>query len=63
LLFGGAAEPDYGVVSIHHVGILCENLERSLAFYKDLLGELAIHLVFLLFSACGVFAWTGKQMS
>ncbi|KAL6897859.1 hypothetical protein ACP4OV_006818 [Aristida adscensionis] len=31
-------EPDYGVVSIHHVGILCENLERSMAFYKDLLG-------------------------
>ncbi|KAG8100682.1 hypothetical protein GUJ93_ZPchr0013g34968 [Zizania palustris] len=30
--------PDYGVVSIHHVGILCENLERSMAFYKDLLG-------------------------
>jgi predicted enzyme related to lactoylglutathione lyase len=34
------AEPDYGVVSIHHVGILCENLERSIAFYQDLLGEL-----------------------
>ncbi|XP_062181040.1 uncharacterized protein LOC133885355 [Phragmites australis] len=33
-----AQEPDYGVVSIHHVGILCENLERSMAFYKDLLG-------------------------
>ncbi|VAH15255.1 unnamed protein product [Triticum turgidum subsp. durum] len=26
-------EPDYGVVSMHHVGILCENLERSMAFY------------------------------
>ena len=39
MLFG--AEPDYGVVSLHHVGILCENLERSMAFYKDLLGELA----------------------
>jgi catechol-2,3-dioxygenase len=36
------AEPAYGVVSIHHVGILCENLERSMAFYKDLLGELVI---------------------
>ncbi|KAF8724939.1 hypothetical protein HU200_020655 [Digitaria exilis] len=33
-----AQEPDYGVVSLHHVGILCENLERSMAFYKDLLG-------------------------
>ncbi|KQK07168.1 uncharacterized protein LOC100834312 [Brachypodium distachyon] len=31
-------EPEYGVVSIHHVGILCENLERSIAFYQDLLG-------------------------
>ncbi|GJM94808.1 hypothetical protein PR202_ga11487 [Eleusine coracana subsp. coracana] len=33
-----AQEPEYGIVSIHHVGILCENLERSMAFYKDLLG-------------------------
>ncbi|CAN6336485.1 unnamed protein product [Urochloa humidicola] len=33
-----ALEPDYGVVSLHHVGILCENLERSMAFYKDILG-------------------------
>lgn len=24
---------------MHHVGVLCENLERSLAFYKDLLGR------------------------
>ncbi|XP_074577175.1 uncharacterized protein LOC141833597 [Curcuma longa] len=31
-------DADYGVVSMHHVGVLCENLERSLAFYKDLLG-------------------------
>ncbi|KAM7513005.1 hypothetical protein LguiB_011880 [Lonicera macranthoides] len=29
---------DFGVVSIHHVGILCENLERSLDFYQNLLG-------------------------
>lgn len=27
-----------GVVSIHHVGLLCENLEKSLEFYQDLLG-------------------------
>lgn len=27
-----------GVVSIHHVGLLCENLEKSLEFYRDLLG-------------------------
>lgn len=29
---------DFGVVSIHHVGILCENLERSLDFYQNILG-------------------------
>jgi len=29
---------DYGVVSVHHVGILCENLERSLDFYQNVLG-------------------------
>ncbi|KAK8503135.1 hypothetical protein V6N13_025895 [Hibiscus sabdariffa] len=29
---------DYGVVGMHHVGILCENLERSLEFYQDILG-------------------------
>ncbi|PON84448.1 Glyoxalase/fosfomycin resistance/dioxygenase domain containing protein [Trema orientale] len=29
---------DYGVVSIHHVGLLCENLERSLNFYQNILG-------------------------
>ncbi|XP_054821299.1 glyoxylase I 4 [Prosopis cineraria] len=31
-------ENDYGVVSVHHVGILCENLERSLDFYQNVLG-------------------------
>ncbi|KAF2302725.1 hypothetical protein GH714_001491 [Hevea brasiliensis] len=29
---------DYGVVSVHHVGVLCENLERSLEFYQGILG-------------------------
>uniref|UniRef100_A0A2N9H811 VOC domain-containing protein n=1 Tax=Fagus sylvatica TaxID=28930 RepID=A0A2N9H811_FAGSY len=29
---------DYGVVSVHHVGILCENLERSIEFYQNILG-------------------------
>ncbi|KAL9224682.1 hypothetical protein vseg_000694 [Gypsophila vaccaria] len=29
---------DIGVVGIHHVGILCENLERSLEFYQTVLG-------------------------
>ncbi|XP_027066575.1 uncharacterized protein [Coffea arabica] len=30
---------DFGVVSMHHVGILCENLERSLDFYQNILGR------------------------
>ncbi|KAB1209360.1 hypothetical protein CJ030_MR6G016537 [Morella rubra] len=34
----GADDKDYGVVSVHHVGILCENLERSLEFYQNILG-------------------------
>nr|TKR84753.1 uncharacterized protein D5086_0000254690 [Populus alba] len=29
---------DYGVVSVHHVGVLCDNLERSLEFYQGILG-------------------------
>ncbi|XVF48960.1 hypothetical protein PTKIN_Ptkin03bG0230000 [Pterospermum kingtungense] len=29
---------DYGVVGVHHVGILCENLEKSLEFYQNILG-------------------------
>jgi len=29
---------DYGLVRMHHVGILCENLERSLDFYQNVLG-------------------------
>lgn len=31
-------DADFGVVSVHHVGLLCENLERSLSFYQNLLG-------------------------
>lgn len=30
---------DFGVVNMHHVGLLCENLERSLDFYQNLLGN------------------------
>ncbi|KAK9099411.1 hypothetical protein Syun_026456 [Stephania yunnanensis] len=29
---------DIGVVGVHHVGLLCENLERSLDFYQNVLG-------------------------
>nr|GEY59824.1 glyoxalase-like domain-containing protein [Tanacetum cinerariifolium] len=33
-----SVDEDFGVVNLHHVGILCENLERSLDFYQNLLG-------------------------
>ncbi|KAF3439636.1 hypothetical protein FNV43_RR17914 [Rhamnella rubrinervis] len=33
-----AVKNDYGVVSVHHVGMLCQNLERSLNFYQNILG-------------------------
>ncbi|NP_001351916.1 uncharacterized protein LOC101500266 [Cicer arietinum] len=36
--FSSNEESDYGVVNVHHVGILCENLERSLDFYQNVLG-------------------------
>ncbi|XP_057537785.1 glyoxylase I 4 [Amaranthus tricolor] len=35
---GSDEKIDYGVVGMHHVGILCENLERSLEFYQNILG-------------------------
>lgn len=38
---------DYGVVSVHHVGVLCENLERSLNFYQNILGRLSFPLMYL----------------
>ncbi|KAH6818330.1 Lactoylglutathione lyase / glyoxalase I family protein [Perilla frutescens var. frutescens] len=33
-----AVNDDFGAVGLHHVGILCENLERSLHFYQNILG-------------------------
>ncbi|KAK8970171.1 hypothetical protein KSP40_PGU008584 [Platanthera guangdongensis] len=33
-----ASAEDVGILSIHHVGILCKNLEKSLDFYQNLLG-------------------------
>ena len=36
---------DYGVIGVHHVGILCENLERSLEFYQNILGMLPFSIL------------------
>ncbi|XP_022932034.1 uncharacterized protein LOC111438358 isoform X2 [Cucurbita moschata] len=33
----------YGAVGVHHVGVLCENLERSLHFYLNILVGLKIN--------------------
>ncbi|KAJ3694105.1 hypothetical protein LUZ60_009585 [Juncus effusus] len=56
-------DKDYGVVSIHHVGILCENLERSLAFYKDLLGlEVNLSRPNDKLPYRGAWLWVGSEM-
>lgn len=34
----GVSAAGIGFVGIHHVGVLCENLERSLEFYCGILG-------------------------
>lgn len=38
-----SVDADFGVVGMHHVGILCENLERSLDFYQNLLGNARLY--------------------
>ncbi|CAN6699230.1 unnamed protein product [Malus baccata var. baccata] len=54
---------NFGVVGVHHVGLLCENLERSLSFYQNLLGleinEARPHdkLPFR-----GAWLWVGSEM-
>eukprot|EP00245_Coleochaete_scutata_P001136 TRINITY_DN1137_c0_g1_i2.p1 TRINITY_DN1137_c0_g1~~TRINITY_DN1137_c0_g1_i2.p1 ORF type:complete len:149 (+),score=16.65 TRINITY_DN1137_c0_g1_i2:281-727(+) len=57
----GAAE--IGFTGVHHVGLLCENLERSLDFYCGLLGlevnpaRPSDKLAFR-----GVWLWVGEEM-
>ncbi|KAL2921840.1 Uncharacterized protein RDABS01_013331, partial [Bienertia sinuspersici] len=54
---------DFGVVGMHHVGILCKNLERSLDFYQNILGleinEARLHdkLPYR-----GAWLWVGSEM-
>lgn len=31
-----------GYHGVHHLGLLCSNLEKSMEFYQGLLGELAL---------------------
>eukprot|EP00252_Welwitschia_mirabilis_P019342 TRINITY_DN444_c0_g1_i1.p1 TRINITY_DN444_c0_g1~~TRINITY_DN444_c0_g1_i1.p1 ORF type:complete len:203 (-),score=30.14 TRINITY_DN444_c0_g1_i1:479-1087(-) len=33
-----STKDDIGIVRIHHVGLLCQNLEKSLEFYQGILG-------------------------
>ncbi|XP_027917070.1 uncharacterized protein LOC114176287 isoform X1 [Vigna unguiculata] len=54
-------ESDYGVVGMHHVGILCENLERSIDFYQNVLG-LKINEARPNDEVRGVWLWVGSEM-
>ncbi|KAM2313656.1 hypothetical protein ACFX1S_026791 [Malus domestica] len=60
---GDQDQKDFGVVGVHHVGLLCEILERSLSFYQNLLGleinEARPHdkLPFR-----GAWLWVGSEM-
>ncbi|KAL5698652.1 hypothetical protein ACHQM5_029661 [Ranunculus cassubicifolius] len=58
-----SVDDNLGIVNIHHVGLLCSNLERSLEFYQNLLGlkinEARPHdkLPYR-----GVWFWVGSEM-
>ncbi|MCL7051776.1 hypothetical protein MKW94_023888 [Papaver nudicaule] len=54
---------DIGILSIHHVGLLCENLERSLDFYQNLLGlEINEARPNDKLPYKGVWFWVGSEM-
>ncbi|KAI3910136.1 hypothetical protein MKW98_014521 [Papaver atlanticum] len=54
---------DIGILSIHHVGLLCENLERSLEFYQNLLGlEINEARPNDKLPYKGVWFWVGSEM-
>lgn len=48
VLFG--AGDAIGYHGVHHVGLLCSNLERSLEFYQGLLGEKNLRVLVILTS-------------
>eukprot|EP00262_Sarcandra_glabra_P019302 TRINITY_DN7235_c0_g1_i1.p1 TRINITY_DN7235_c0_g1~~TRINITY_DN7235_c0_g1_i1.p1 ORF type:complete len:222 (+),score=32.24 TRINITY_DN7235_c0_g1_i1:47-667(+) len=52
-----------GVVSIHHVGLLCQNLEKSLDFYQNLLGlEINEARPHEKLPYRGAWLWVGSEM-
>ncbi|KAI5556575.1 hypothetical protein BDE02_18G045300 [Populus trichocarpa] len=54
---------DYGVVSVHHVGVLCDNLERSLEFYQGILGlEINEERPHDKLPYRGAWLWVGSEM-
>ncbi|KAI3875440.1 hypothetical protein MKX03_016867 [Papaver bracteatum] len=54
---------DIGILSIHHVGLLCKNLERSLEFYQNLLGlEINEARPNDKLPYKGVWFWVGSEM-
>ncbi|EPS71062.1 lactoylglutathione lyase family protein, partial [Genlisea aurea] len=54
----------YGVVGVHHVGILCQNLERSLHFYQNILEGLCINEArpHHKLPYRGAWLWVGSEM-
>ncbi|KAE8666874.1 phosphopantetheine adenylyltransferase-like isoform X1 [Hibiscus syriacus] len=60
---GTSEKIDYGVVGMHHVGILCENLERSLEFYQNVLGlEINAARPHDKLPYRGAWLWVGSEM-
>ncbi|XP_006342327.1 uncharacterized protein [Solanum tuberosum] len=56
-------DKDFGVVCMHHVGILCENLERSLDFYQNILGlEINEARPHEKLPYRGAWLWVGSEM-
>ncbi|KAI4379974.1 hypothetical protein MLD38_006210 [Melastoma candidum] len=54
---------DIGALCVHHVGILCENLEKSLDYYHDLLGlEMTEARPYDKLPHRGLWFWVGSEM-
>lgn len=54
-------ESDFGVVTVNHVALLCESLERSLNFYHNVLG-LKINDARHELPYRGAWLWVGSEM-